>query len=129
MLNLFQHRKQTPYNRFRIITMLKQVQDDRYDREQPIKLLKTKKVPEPNPGLFHFNPTSNYFLSLVVVVEVALAFLLSLVQEPPFLQHFLSVVQVLVDVLLSLEADAACCPKAKPVIPTIATAKINFFIV
>ena len=63
-----------------------------------------------------------------MVVEVAEELLLlSLVQEP-FLQHFLSE-QDLVVALLSLDAEAVCCPKAKPVIPIIATAKNNFFIV
>jgi hypothetical protein len=90
---------------------------------------KTKKVPEINPGPFYFNPTSNYFLLLVALVEVAVELVfVSFVQEPPFLQHFLSV-QVLVVALLSLVVEAdCCCAKAKPVIPTIATAKINFFI-
>jgi hypothetical protein len=67
----------------------------------------------------------------VVVVE-EVVFLL-FVQEPflqllsPLLHDFM---QDLLH-LLSLEVevdDACCCPKANPVIPTIATAKISFFI-
>jgi hypothetical protein len=66
-------------------------------------------------------------LVVVVAEEEDLQVLLLLLQEPSPLQHFLSE-QDLVQALLSLE-PAACCPKAKLVMPRMAAATNNFFIV
>ena len=90
-------------------------------------------------GTFLLMVFKQLLLIVVVVVVVAevdeAAFLPSFVQQEPFLQlllphdfahdllHLLS--------LLSFEAEAVCCccPKAKPVIPVMATAKKIFFMI